>query len=66
VRHKTGDGAPAIANDVGIILGPNDQKVVIAFFSAAIAEAYPEHEDRIGRLARAVDDHLATQIIATK
>jgi beta-lactamase class A len=66
VLHKTGDGAPAIANDVGIIIGPNDQKVVIAFFSAAIAEAYPEHEDRIGRLARAVVDHLATQVIPAK
>jgi beta-lactamase class A len=56
--HKTGDGPPAIAHDVGIIFGPNNQKIVIAFFSAAIAEPYAEHEDRIGRLARAVVDHL--------
>jgi beta-lactamase class A len=59
--HKTGDGPPVIANDVGIILGPANQKVIIAFFSAAIAEPYAEHEDRIGRLARAVIDHLAAK-----
>jgi hypothetical protein len=41
--------------------GPNSQKVVIAFFSAAIAKRYAEHEDRIGPLARAVVDHLAAK-----
>lgn len=61
VAHKTGDGPPAIANDVGIVYGPNKRSVVISFFSAAIAEPYANHEDRIGRLARAVVDYLAAK-----
>lgn len=64
--HKTGDGPPVIANDVGIIYGPNDMKVVISFFSAAIAEPYAEHEDRIGRLARAVVDYFAAKAAPAK
>lgn len=64
VAHKTGDGPPVIANDVGIIYGPNNAKIVVSFFSAAIAEPYPEHEDRIGRLARAVVDFFATKAAA--
>ena len=42
--------------------GADNQKVVIAFFSAAIVEPYAEHEDRIGRLVRAVVDRLASSL----
>lgn len=59
VSHKTGDGPPGIANDVGWIDTPGGV-IVIAFFSANNTAPYPEHEDRIGRLAKAVVDHFAT------
>jgi beta-lactamase class A len=58
VAHKTGDGPPVIANDVGIVYGPAGS-IVISFFSAANTEPYGEHEDRIGHLARAVVDYFA-------
>jgi beta-lactamase class A len=57
VAHKTGDGPPTVCNDVGIVYGP-DGPIVVSFFSSAIGEAYPEHEDRIGRLTRAVVDYF--------
>jgi beta-lactamase class A len=57
VAHKTGDGPPTVCNDVGIVYGP-DGPIVVSFFSSAIGEAYPDHEDRIGRLARAVVDYF--------
>lgn len=57
VAHKTGDGPPAVCNDAGIVYGP-DGPIVISFFSSAISEAYPDHEDRIGRLARAIVDYF--------
>lgn len=57
VAHKTGDGPPSVCNDVGIIYGP-EGPIVLSFFSASIDEPYAEHEDRIGRLARAVVDYF--------
>jgi beta-lactamase class A len=58
VAHKTGDGPPVIANDVGVVYGPAGS-IVISFFSAANTDPYGEHEDRIGHLARAVVDYFA-------
>lgn len=65
VAHKTGDGPPVIANDVGMVHAPNGRTIIISFFSAAIAEPYAEHEDRIGRLARAVVDYLVANPTGT-
>ena len=63
VAHKTGDGPPVIANDVGIVYGPAGP-IVISFFSAANTDPYGEHEDRIGKLARAVVDHFEVSTTA--
>jgi hypothetical protein len=60
VGHKTGDGPPVIANDVGIVYAPGGA-IVISFFSASNAAPYPDHEDRIGSLARAVIDYFGRQ-----
>lgn len=62
VAHKTGDGPPTVCNDVGIIFGA-DGPIVLSFFSSTIGEAYPEHEDRIGRLARAVVDYFRARAV---
>ena len=35
VAHKTGDGSPVIANDVGIIYAPSGP-IVLSFFSPPI------------------------------
>jgi beta-lactamase class A len=58
VAHKTGDGPPVIANDVGIVYSPGGP-IVISFFSASNTASYGDHEDRIGSLARAVVDYFA-------
>jgi beta-lactamase class A len=53
VGHKTGDFAPMLANDVGILYtrsGP----VVVSFFSNAIRGSYGEAEDRIGEIGRLI------------
>ncbi len=51
VAHKTGDFAPVLANDVGVIYmrsGP----IAVAFLGNAITGNYGEAEDRIGRFAQ--------------
>ena len=51
VAHKTGDFAPVLANDVGVIYtrsGP----IVVAFLGNAITGNYGEAEDHIGRFAQ--------------
>jgi beta-lactamase family protein len=57
VGHKTGDGPPVIANDVGIVYGPGGP-ILISFFSAGNTAPYPDLEDRIGYLSRAVVDYF--------
>jgi beta-lactamase class A len=57
IGHKTGDGPPVIANDVGIVYAPNGP-IIISFFSASNTASYPDHEDRIGALSRAVVDYF--------
>jgi beta-lactamase class A len=57
VGHKTGDFAPAVANDVGIIYtrsGP----VVVSFLLNAIREPYGEAEDRMGQVGRALVEYF--------
>lgn len=53
VAHKTGDFAPMLANDVGIIYARSGP-IVVAFFSNAIEGSYGEAEDRIGRIAQLI------------
>jgi len=60
VGHKTGDFAPAVANDVGIIYtrsGP----VVVSFLLNAIREPYGEAEDRMGQVARIIVEYFDGQ-----
>ena len=57
VGHKTGDFAPSVANDVGIIYtrsGP----VVVSFLLNAIREPYAEAEDRMGHVARVIVEYF--------
>jgi beta-lactamase class A len=51
VAHKTGDFAPVLANDVGIIYARSGP-VVVSFLGNAITGNYGEAEDRIGRFAQ--------------
>jgi beta-lactamase class A len=57
VAHKTGDFAPALANDVGIVYARSGP-IVISFFTNEIEEPYGEAEDRIGRIAQAIVDYF--------
>ena len=57
VGHKTGDFAPSVANDVGVVYtrsGP----VVVSFLLNAIREPYGEAEDRMGRVARLLVEYF--------
>jgi beta-lactamase class A len=57
VGHKTGDFAPSVANDVGVIYtrsGP----VVVSFLLNAIREPYGEAEDRMGQVARVLVEYF--------
>jgi len=51
VAHKTGDFAPVLANDVGIIYARSGP-IVVSFLANAITGNYGEAEDRIGRFAQ--------------
>jgi len=51
VAHKTGDFAPVLANDVGIIYARSGP-IVVTFLGNAITGNYGEAEDRIGRFAQ--------------
>ena len=51
VAHKTGDGPPIIANDVGIVYARSGP-IVISFFTTNDRELYADLEDRMGRTAR--------------
>jgi hypothetical protein len=57
IAHKTGDGPPSIANDVGIVYldsGP----VVIAILANDIEGNYGEAEDAEAQLTRAIATHF--------
>jgi beta-lactamase class A len=57
VAHKTGDFAPMLANDVGILYAPSGP-IVVSFFSNAIRGNYGEAEDRIGEVARLIVEYF--------
>jgi beta-lactamase class A len=57
VGHKTGDGPPNIANDVGIVYARSGP-IVISFFTSAIREPYAEAEDRIGQISKMIVDYF--------
>lgn len=57
VGHKTGDFAPVLANDVGIIYARSGP-IVVAFFLNAIRGPYAEAEDRIGRVAQLIVEYF--------
>ena len=57
IAHKTGDFAPVLANDVGILFtrsGP----VVVALFANAIEGSFGEAEDREGRIAQLIVNYF--------
>jgi beta-lactamase class A len=57
VAHKTGDGPPNIANDVGIVYARSGP-IVIAFFTASNTAPYAELEDRIGQVSKMIVDYF--------
>jgi beta-lactamase class A len=57
VAHKTGDFAPVLANDVGIVYARSGP-IVIAFFLNEIREPYGDAEDRMGRLTQQIVEYF--------
>ena len=57
VAHKTGDFAPVLANDVGIIYSRSGP-VVVTFLGNEITGNYGEAEDRIGRFGQQLLEHF--------
>ena len=57
VAHKTGDGPPTVANNVGIVYARSG-RIVIAFFTNKNRGPYADLEDRIGRVARLIVDYF--------
>lgn len=57
VGHKTGDGPPNIANDVGIVYARSGP-IVISFFTANNKGPYAELEDRIGQVSKIIVDYF--------
>jgi beta-lactamase class A len=57
VAHKTGDFAPVLANDVGIIYARSGP-IVVTFLGNAITGNYGEAEDRIGRFAQQLVEYF--------
>jgi beta-lactamase class A len=57
VAHKTGDFAPVLANDVGIIYARSGP-IVVSFLGNAITGNYGEAEDRIGRFGQQLLEQL--------
>ncbi|MEO8678385.1 MAG: serine hydrolase [Vicinamibacterales bacterium] len=57
VAHKTGDFAPVLANDVGVIYARSGP-IVVSFLGNAIRGNYGEAEDQIGRAAQAIVEYF--------
>lgn len=53
VAHKTGDWAPVLANDVGVVFARSGP-IVVSFFANSIEGPFGEAEDRIGRMAQLI------------
>lgn len=61
VAHKTGDGPPVIANDVGIVYARSGA-IVMAFYTADNRGLWQDVEDAIGRATRMVVDYFDGRI----
>lgn len=57
VAHKTGDFAPVLANDVGVIYARSGP-IVVSFLGNAISGNYGEAEDKIGRFAQQLVEYF--------
>ncbi|MEX2282927.1 MAG: serine hydrolase [Gemmatimonadota bacterium] len=57
VAHKTGDFAPMLANDVGIVFARSGP-IIVSFFTNAIQGPYAEAEDRMGRITQMIVDYF--------
>ena len=57
VAHKTGDFAPVLANDVGVIYARSGP-IVVSFLGNAITGNYGEAEDRIGRFGQQLVEYF--------
>ncbi len=57
VAHKTGDFAPVLANDVGVIYARSGP-IVVSFLGNEIRGNYGEAEDNIGRAAQAIVEYF--------
>lgn len=55
--HKTGDGPPVIANDVGLVYARSGP-IVLAFYTADNRGLWQDVEDAIGRTTRLVVDYF--------
>lgn len=53
VAHKTGDFAPVLANDVGVVYARSGP-IVVSFFANEIEGPYAEAEDRMGRITQMI------------
>ncbi len=57
VAHKTGDWAPVLANDVGVVFARSGP-IVVSFFANSIEGPFGEAEDRIGRIAQLIVEYF--------
>ncbi len=63
--HKTGDGPPVIANDVGIVYARSGP-IVMAFYTADIRGLWQDVEDAIGRATRLVVDYFDGKVVSPR
>jgi len=62
VGHKTGDVAPGVANDTGLVYA-NSGVIVISFFTMGNTGPYAETEDDIGRISRLIVDYFDGKVM---
>jgi beta-lactamase class A len=57
VAHKTGDVAPGVANDVGLVYARSGP-IVISFFTMGNTGPYADTEDQIGKISKDIVDYF--------
>ncbi len=57
VGHKTGDFAPIVANDVGMVYAKSGT-IIMSFFTLGNTGVYAETEDRMGQVARLIVEYF--------
>jgi len=62
VAHKTGDGPPVIANDVGVVYARSGP-IVMAFFTADNRGLWQDVEDAIGRATRIAVEYFDGRLV---